>query len=265
MERVYRRLEILCRILNEEIFSKSDMAENLNVAEISISRDINYFRKIGIPVYSKNKNLVIDPQPSIKKVIRFLENHINPISNSQLIFLQSDIEKLKYLNLIAYSNFAINRNLSLKICYRKLYDNQEKYYNLIPEKLLVNGFNWILEAVDTEDFMPKNFYISRIESMITIENKISDYYKKEIPKETYKMQFRFSKEVAEQIKSKVWFENQRIDLLEDGRVDFFIVEEISDKLAGWCVSWWDQIEIISPTELKEYLQEMIMSFLERNN
>lgn len=260
METIYRRIEILCRILNGEKFSKSDIAEKLHVAEISISRDINYFRNIGIPIYSKNKKLVIDPQQSVNNIISFLEKHISPISKSQFILFNSDIEKLKFLNLIAYSNFAMRRNLSLKICYRRLLDNQEKYYRIIPEKLLLNGFNLILQAVDAEDFITKNFYISRIRSIISLEKNISDYSKKDVPKETYKMHFRFNKEVAEQIKSKVWFENQKIEVLQDGRIDFFIEEEISDKLAGWCVSWWDQIEIISPNELKEYIKAMCHYF-----
>lgn len=264
METIYRRIEILSRILNGEVLSKSDIAEKLDVAEISISRDINYFRKIGIPIYSKNKKLVIDPQLSVNNIISFLENYISPISKSQFILFNSDIEKLKFLNLIAYSNFAMRRNLSLKICYRRLYDNQEKYYKIIPEKLLVNGFNWILQAVDAEDYISKNFYISRIRSIISLEINISDYSKRDVPKETYKMHFRFNKEVAEQIKSKVWFENQRIEVLEDERVDLFIEEEISDKLAGWCVSWWNQIEIISPVELIDYIKQMIRSF-QRNN
>lgn len=264
MQTKHRRIEILSRILNGEIFSKTEIAENLNLAEISISRDINFFRKIGIPIYSRNKKLVIELHSSINNVIRFIENYISSISNSQNAFPKSDIDKLKYLNFIAYINFAITRNMNLEIRYRRLYDKHEKYYKIIPENLSVNRFNWILQAVDTENFITKSFYISRIESITTIENKITDYSKKIIPRETYKMQFRFSKEVAEQIKSKVWFENQRIEVLEDGKVDFFIEEEISDKLAGWCVSWWDQVEVISPTELKQYLEEMILSFQKIN-
>ena len=41
-------------------------------------------------------------------------------------------------------------------------------------------------------------------------------------------------------------------------------QPLTNTLAGWCLSWWDKIEIIEPIELKDKILKMVNAFLQRN-
>ena len=39
---------------------------------------------------------------------------------------------------------------------------------------------------------------------------------------------------------------------------------ITNKIASWCISWWNMLEIIEPIELKNYINEMEKAFNDKN-
>ena len=81
----------------------------------------------------------------------------------------------------------------------------------------------------------------------------------------YKMIFKFNPEVKEEVNAKIWFEIFEINTDENDYLILTTQQPITNKLAAWCISWWDKLEIIEPVELKERIKNMMNSFKEVNN
>ena len=263
-----RQAEILAKCLNGESYSKSDYADMYNVTEITINRDLKTLREYGIQIYSRKNKVEILEIPSKENLIDISSNYLPLKLNSDVFKNQAKaiikVAPAKHFTSLILIAKAVNESRIIKFKYRRLNDNEENNYVIKPIRLITNELNWILHGFKDNETFPKTFYLSRISNLILTDKK---YKTAAIPQTNdikYKMIFKFNSEVKEEIKSKIWFEE--FDTIQD--VDKYLIltttQPITNKLAGWCISWWDKLEIIKPDELKQYVKKMMDSFKEVN-
>ena len=265
---IERRGEILADILRGETKSKADYAFEHKVAEITINRDLQWFRQNGIPVYSKNGKVIIEGKFAKSNLNRILSEYLSVKLNAS--FYLDNIEAVSYShskvyfqNLVLVTK-AVKEKREIKIHYKRITDGIEVVYNVKPVKLLLSGFNWIMQAIKEGESLVKIFYVTRIRNIELLDKNFELESPKQQSKEQEKIKIKFSKSVRAQLTDKIWFPEFELTEDEEGNVILETEQEINNALAGWCVSWWDKIEILEPDYLKEHISNMIAAFNSKN-
>ena len=263
-----RQVEILAKCLNLEIFSKSDLADNYKVSEITINRDLNVLREYGIQIYSRKNKVEILQTPTKENLIELSSNYL-PIKLNSDIFKNQTKALLKtyparYFTLLVLIAKAVNEGRIIIFKYKRLGDNEENNYTVKPVRLITNELNWILLGFKNGENVLKSFYLSRINSLAITEKKFKPVYISENKETRYKMIFQFHPEVKEEIISKIWFTEFEIKTDANDYVILTTIQPITKKLASWCISWWDTIQIVEPLKLKDYINQMIDNFKSKN-
>ena len=265
----FRQIEILANCLNGAELSKSDYADYYEVSEITINRDLEYLRKKGIQIFSRKGKVQVIEKPATKLLQSLAADYL-PVKLNSDVFLKSVMALSKnkrnnffqYLTLLAKS---FNEKLIVNIDYQRLSDNEIHKYEIQPERLFTNEMNWIFQGIKKGESLIKSFHVSRIKALRLTDKK---YKKPDIPnapEENYKMIFRFSPDMESEIMDKIWFENFEDPYKDkDGYIILKTEQPITNKLAGWCISWWDKLEIIEPVELIQHISKMYDSFTANN-
>ena len=259
---IKRQTELLARVMNGESVDKIDFAEENKVALITIERDLKYLRSQGIMIYSRKGKIVIEEEIN-KSTLNKLTADYLPLKLNSDVFLKqvraiSKTRQKNYFQFLVLIAKSVEEGKYIRIKYTRLSDNKEDEYLLKPVRLFAEEHNWILNAVKEGEDKVKRFFISRIKSIKLIDKKfrLIPIEKKE---KKYEIILKFNKEVVEEIYDKVWFDDFEIE-----KTDEYIIlktnQPITNKLASWCISWYDMIEIVGPTDLIEYIDEMIETF-----
>ncbi len=264
---IKRRSELLARILNGEALSKADAADILGVSEITINRYIHSLRENGIKTYSKKNKLIVEELPLQSTLVSIAADYLPLKLNSDVFHKQikaySQKDKKEFFTKLVLIAKAVDEGLVINLTYKRFYDNKIVEYELYPFRLMNNELNWILQAVKKGEDEIKSFYLTRIQKLKLRDKKFSKLALPKEKKESLEIELKFDIRVREEILDKIWFESFE---LED--VDNFIIlktnQPITNKLASWCISWWNSIEIIKPPELKDYIDQMIDEYKSRN-
>lgn len=259
-----RRNEILAFVIKGGDYSKSDLAMLFKVAEITISRDLQWLRSQGVPIYSKKNIVVLTDKPNRNVLVQLLSQYI-PIKLNTNLILDSVNPSIRisvkefYEKCIIISK-AVSEKRKIEIIYKRFYDNKINSYRVQPIKLYNNEYNWILRAIDENDIIEKSYYLSRItqvsltEEMFDIaETDTSNVVKKKII-------LKFSPEVESQVLDKIWFDKFDLKKENDGTIVLTTRQPLTNKLASWCISWWDKLTIVSPVALKILTENMIIAY-----
>ncbi len=263
-----RQAEILAYCLNGESASKAEFANRYDVEEITINRDLKALRELGIQIFSNKGKVGIRELPP-EEILQQLSADYLPIELNSDVFIKqvkllSKTNKQTYFQILVLLAKAVKEGLIIEFRYNRLADNEIHNYKVIPIRLFTSELNWILHGFKSGEDILKTFYLSRIKDLrITTER----YSQTAIPKEkkdTYNVVLRFNPEVAEELYSKVWFEEFEIVKDKSGFIILKTKQSITNKIASWCISWWDMLEIIEPIELKNYINEMQKAFNNNN-
>ena len=265
---IVRRVEILAKAINREERSKADYAHEFNVAQVTINRDLEWLREFGIEIFSK-KNIIQLTKTPQKEVINKLLAEYLPLRLNSDIFLRqvrtfSKKEGINYFSNLILIAKAVNEGKYINISYQRLSDDEIHKYILKPVRLFCSEYNWILHAFKEEEDILKSFYVTRIKSINLKDKKFKSLPIYETKKESVKIMFRFSPDVASEINDKIWFDDFNISYDENGNILLETYQEISIRLATWCVGWWDKIEILEPKILVTFINEMIVGFKKNN-
>lgn len=264
-----RQTEILACCLNGESVSKSEFANKYGIEEITINRDLKALRELGVQIYSKNGKVKVLEIPS-KEILQQMSSDYLPIELNSDVFIKqvklfSKTNKQDYFPILVLIAKAVKEGLIIEFQYQRLTDNEIHDYKVIPIRLFTNELNWILHGFKIGEDILKTFYLSRIKERIITNEKYVQTVIPKVQNETYDIVLRFNPKVAQEVYSKLWFEEFEIVNEETGFIILKTRQPITNKLAGWCISWWDMIEILEPLELKDYLKEMIGKFNGKNN
>ena len=265
---IERRGEIIADILQGKKKSKAEFAVEHGVAEITINRDLQWFRNNGIPLFSKNGKVVFVGDYSKDKLNHILSEYLSVKLNSK--FYMDKIKtfskthpNIYFQNLVKITK-AVSENKYLRIRYKRITDDAEIDYIVKPIQLRLSGYNWIMHGIKEGENLIKMFYLSRIKSIEILKKSFESAKSKDENGDKTRIKLKFSNSVKNQLVDKIWFDEFKLTENEDGDIILSTEHEINNSLAGWCVSWWDSIEILEPIELKNYISEMINYFGKKN-
>jgi predicted DNA-binding transcriptional regulator YafY len=262
-----RQAEILAYALNGEKYSKSDLSEKYNVGEITINRDLKALRDHGIGIFSKNGKIEIIDRPPKEALISTAADYL-PLTLNSDVFVKQVKAFSKYADyypkLILLAK-AVKESLIVNIKYKRFKDDALNDYIIAPVRLYIDGYNWIFNGIKKGEDETKSFYLSRMQ-----EVKLTDMAPKKLPlssinKKQYEIKLRFVPSVRDQLLDKVWFEDFKMEEDEEGRIVLTVKAPLTRRLAAWCITWEDCIEILSPVELKEFIRGMIDCYLKHNH
>ena len=260
---IIRRSELLARVMNSEHLSKADAADIFKVSEITINRDLRSLREVGIRVYSKKNKLILEETPSITTLITLASDYLPLKLNSDVFHRQvkvySKSDKQSFFIKLVLLAKAVDEGLVIDMVYKRFYDNKISGYKLYPVRLVNNEHNWILQAFKADEDIIKFFYLSRIQKLDITDKKFSKLSIPKEDKELYDFELKFDSRVRDEILDKIWFDSFELEENE-GYIILKTKQPISNTLAGWCISWWDTIQIVNPAELKKYIEEMIKEY-----
>ena len=262
-----RNIELLARVLNGEQITKQQAADFYNVEEITISRALQYYRSLGIEAFGRKSGITIQNRPKKEDLVAlssyYLSLKLNSDYFSNSIKTYSKIDP-RFFSKIILSAKAVSEEIIISIEYQKLTDNITSAYNLNPYKLIENNNNWILHAVKEGETTLKTFYLSRIKNISLTQKKFKKEFTESKPGDVKEIILKFVPQVEQELYYKIWFEDFEIEKQSDGYIILRSNQPITNRLAAWCISWWDAIEIIKPDQLKNYANQMIREYQNAN-
>lgn len=262
-----RNVELLARLLNNEQITKSQAAEQYNVEEVTITRALQYYRSLGIEAFGRKSGIRTFNKPKKDDLIVLLAEYLSIKLNSDYFinsiktFSKIDPDFFSKIILIAK---AVKEETIIKIEYQRLSDNLVSNYTIKPYKLIDSNNNWIMHAVKVDETILKTFYLSRIKKILFIGRKFKKEVLEERTGDIKEIILKFAPQVEQELYYKIWFEDFEIEKLENGYLLLKTKQPITNKLASWCISWWDTIQIVEPLKLKEYINEMIDNYKAKN-
>lgn len=258
-----RQAEILAFILNGDEVSKDSAALQYSTTPVTIDRDIKSLRSKGIDIASRKKRFTVIA-PNLETLNTIASEYL-PLKLSSTIYydkikLFSQHSNDNYFSNLILISKAINEKRFLRIKYIP-FNNEAKEYYLQPIALINDDKNWILSAIKEGENNEKLFYLSKILTLKMLDKKFETRSTDKNKSEPITL--KFEKDVAEQIFTKIYFDDYDIKEFHDYIILTANVE-INNRIASWCISWWDKVEILESTKLKKYISDMIESFQIKN-
>ncbi|MEO8940850.1 MAG: transcriptional regulator [Isosphaeraceae bacterium] len=107
----------------------------------------------------------------------------------------------------------------------------------------------IVRVHATEDF-------ATIPPRFSLERYLGRAWDVERGSSNYDIHLRFSRSHADFIQDAVWHSTQRLEPLEDGRLDLFASVDGLDEIVSWILGFGDSVEVLAPAELRRRLAEV---------
>lgn len=264
---IIRQNEILALIFNGARMSKQDLADYFEVETITIERDLRVFRDAGIDIGSKKNIVGIYNKPDKSNLIVLAADYLPLKLNSDVFHKQvkslAKVNPAFYQYLVLISK-AVKEGKYLDVVYTKLEDDQTHSYKLKPVRLVSADLNWILQAYKDGCTTIQTFYLSRIVSLNLSGKAFKSQPIPEENKDKMSIVLKFNHKVKRELNYKIFFDEFTLEELPDGYILLKTSQPISNSLAGWCISWWDMIKVVEPNELREYIRNMVDSYLSTN-
>lgn len=265
---VKRRSELLAKIIAGEKISKADAADIFDINEVTINRDLKFFRDNGLPIYSKKNCITITGELNKQVLIELASDYIPLKLNSDVFYKKIKLfatqESCNFYSKLVLLTKAVNEGLEIDINYTRLSDGISSTYKLLPIRLINDDLNWVLHAMKKNHNVVQTFYLSRIDKVSVLNKKFKKQFIPIEKTKRYEMEFKFDKKVIDELQYKIWFDDYEIKSIGE-EIILNTKQPISNQLASWCISWWDTIEIVKPIELKDYISEMINLFQTKNH
>lgn len=262
---LHRRVELLARVLNGENRSKTDFCALFSVEEITINRDLRYLRELGINISSR-KNAVtlfspVRPEILLELCSVYLPLKLNSsLIEKQIIPLAKRFPDIYFQRLVLLSE-AIADCKTVFVKYGPGKKGLSEEYILEPRRLMAVDKNWVLLANKQIETKLQTFYISRISSISVTGNTFSQKELVEEYGKVFRMVFKFKRTVESEILDKIWFDEFDLDTSNEDYILLTTHQPITNHLSAWCISWWDQMEIIEPKELLTNINSMIVDYI----
>lgn len=258
-----RQSEILSLCLNGAKFSKADYAEMFNVTELTINRDLRALRFNGIQINSRKGKVFFVEKPPKEILIKYASDYLPIKLNSEIYCRQLRTygkSVSSFYPLLVLIAKAVNERHFISIRYKRFYDNMILNYRLKPVRLVNSDFNWILQGIKEGESIIKSFYVSRIENLIYHNESFMPITESVQKQKLYEITLKFNPEVEDEVIDKIWFDEFTLKKDSKGYIILTTTQEINNRLAAWCLSWWDMIKIVKPAKLKKYIHDMFESY-----
>jgi len=79
----------------------------------------------------------------------------------------------------------------------------------------------------------------------------------------YRVRIRFNASAADRVRERVWHESQELRDLPDGGIELAMQLGALPEVESWILSWGDQAEVLSPSELRQKIQATVAKLMTR--
>lgn len=264
-----RQLEILGIILSQNysgFIRSSDLAYLFDVEEISILRDLQQLRAIGIDIHSTKKNGVcINKKIIDTKLLELIQQYSSLCSSASFVdkstnLLVSRLGEKSLANFVVLQ-IACEKNNTVTIDYEKDNGMLDFGREVNPVLLFQSDNYWRILTYSSNTF--KQFHLNKILEVRhtekyfekidegTLEEVFKFSWKSWVGNEKHNIKLSFSKIWKERIKPKQLMKNETFQETGDGSFTYETTVNSLDELASWIVSRGKGVKVIEPEELKE--------------
>lgn len=262
-----RRIEILAYCLSVNDVEFSDLMNKFKASDSTIHRDLLAIREKGISIHSRKQKIKFEGLVDRLKLIELCKDYLQLKLESDLFTRQiTELSKItdNFFVYLVQITQAITESKVIKIKYKKA-DSTIIEARVNPVKLqIASEFDWQLFAAKEGEDKLKTFYLSRILGIEVQKCYFDTASQPELKQEVYDLTLKFDSDIQNEVLDKIWFENRAIELDSENNIILKTKQPITNRLAGWCLTWWGKMEIVEPLELKTYIAEMIAAFNAKN-
>lgn len=170
---------------------------------------------------------------------------------------------------------AILDHRKTELSYHSLHDGGDIRLRAHPYRLFFRFPGWYLFAYSKQHESVRAFKISRIRRLnvlaewfeppadFSVERHIGKAWGMIPEGRIYPVHLLFERKVAENVAEVTWHATQRIDRRPDGRLDFRVEVDGLNEIIWWICGYGDQVEVVSPRELRERHQAIAERMLSR--
>lgn len=269
--KVKRQTEIaaICANRNGKI-TIADLSFDYNVEELTIKRDLQDLRSIGINIHStRTGGVIIEgniPEELLQKLLMQYTsiNHTNTYINRSagLLVTMSGSKALYNITLLQK---CIDRNLAAIIEYRKTVSGIEER-EIYPLLIFESDGGW--RILSQSGSSTKQFRFDRIVNVRALKKNFSpisrssidalfdNSWKCWIGNEEYNVKLLLKDNQKEWTETKMMIKNQKITSLENGEILFEVKVNSLSEITSWVVSRGKGCIVLEPEELKQRVIEL---------
>jgi len=265
--KIKRQTEILGLVLaNPGKYQIFDFEELYGVNDLTIKRDLQELRSLGIAIHSEGKkgiNVCSKITNDILKGIipQYIGIAVNLSSYDKATNLI--ISKLgpKSISTLTQLQMCIDKNYKVKITYQKPEEKITDDRIVDPYSIFQGDKNWRLLA--NHNGTIKQFLLNNIKSVARIEKKFKPPTQKQIDEifstsfkcwlgdERYKVKLKFLPPWPDRIKPKQLMEMEKVTEEPDGSIIYETVVNSLNEIAAWIVSRGEGVVVLEPLQLKQ--------------
>ena len=264
-----RQLEILGIILSQNysgIIRASELAYIFNIEEISIMRDLQQLRTIGINIHSTKKNGVcINKRIDENKILELIQQYSALCSSSAFVDKSTNL-LVNRLGEKALANFVIlqiacEKNNTVTIDYEKDNGMLDFGREVNPVLVFQRDNYWRVLTYSNQGF--KQFHLNKILEVRQTEKKFEKIdddiledvfrfsWKSWVGNEKHDIKLSFTKIWKERIKPKQLMAIENFQESGDGSFIYETTVNSLEELASWIVSRGKGVKALEPEILKE--------------
>ncbi len=279
--KIRRQIELLGIIISKDgVVKVEDLAGRFGCEALTIKRDMQALRSMGIPVHSKGKNgIVLEKNLTTEQTVELLENYFTVTVNEHSIDKATAllVKKLKHraMPIVTILHQSVEKGLKTEIVYKKADPPEKKSYLLEPYMIFQSEKAWRLLARDNGTL--KQFLLDRILD-VNLTGKTFRKPSKKLLREIFETSFRswlgddrfkvvleIKEPWASRLKPRQLMEVQKITEKKDGTIIFETIVNSLNEIASWIVSRGEGIIVLEPEELRERVISLANGVLKNYN
>ncbi|MFZ1291241.1 MAG: transcriptional regulator [Melioribacteraceae bacterium] len=264
--KIKRQSEILGLVLDQRTsITTSELASLYNCEELTIKRDLQSLRSLGIDIHSRGKNgIQINNKPRNKELIEIVSNYLR-ITTSRNLFEKTTVMLVNKLGLntlpiLAKLQICIDKRRSIRIDYYKSEDKTKRKVEVDPYLIFESDNYWRLLAKDGQ--IIKQYLIDRIEdvevtskkyqpiSKVMLNSLFDLSFKAWIGEGDFEVVLKIDEPWTSRLKARRLMINQVIIDKGNGTIIFKTHVNSLHEIAAWIVARGKGIIVLEPVDLK---------------
>ncbi|KAF0147641.1 MAG: Helix-turn-helix type 11 domain-containing protein [Ignavibacteria bacterium] len=279
--KIKRQTEILGLVISSPgKYQIYDFEEMFGVNDLTIKRDLQELRGLGIDIHSEGKKGInITSKIPIELLKAIIPQYIG-IAVNQSTYDQATslfISKLgeNSIAILTELQICIDQTSTIKIKYQKPEEKAIEERVLEPYCIFQGDKHWRLLA--NHNGVVKQFLLNNIKSIEKLDKKFKPISQKQIDEifgtsfkcwlgnERFTVRIKFLPPWPDRIKPKQYMEFQKVIENLDGSIEYETVVNSLNEIAAWIVSRGEGVVVLEPEKLKSIVIQTAKDVLKNYN
>lgn len=276
--KIKRQTEILGLVISSPSkYQIGELAELYNVDDLTIKRDLQDLRSLGIDIHSNRKKGISIynsiSNESLKTIIhQYISIAINHNTFDQATNLFINKVGINAIAILTQLQIFAENNFQVKIKYLKPEEKVTEERIIDPYIIFQADKNWRLLA--NHNGTIKQFLLNNIKSIEKLDKKFKPISFDEIEeifrtsfkcwlgKEKINVKLKFLPPWTDRLKPRKLMELEKVTENPDGSIIYETIVNSTNEIASWIVSRGKGVVVLEPIELKELVIKLANEVLE---